>query len=204
MDAGRVECNPTEMLFWMYCPISVPGNIHYTLPDNLAHFAPIVNQTRAYLTERFRHNFAYLTAKTLWVEGNYIGNRPGWHIDGYRTDDVNFIWSDRAPTEFVLGSFQLSNDCDTSLAEMAIIGDEAEEAGTIRTWPDKHLLMLDPMVIHRSPVAFEPGMRTFVKVSLSPDRYDLKGNSINHKLPSTSWPLVDRQPTRNHPASKEL
>jgi hypothetical protein len=99
----------------------------------------------------------------------------------------------------------LSDDCDESLRQMEKIGRFAEaynHAG-MRTYPDKHLLRLDNKVIHRSPVGFEPGMRTFVKVSLSHDRYNLKGNSINHLLPQTHWPLVDRQEVRNHPATRE-
>ncbi|WP_259384425.1 hypothetical protein, partial [Bacillus thuringiensis] len=59
---------------------------------------------------------------------------------------------------------------------------------------------LDQRVIHRSPVNFEAGMRTFVKVSISADRYDLEGNSINHLLPDR-WPLRPRQVERNHPQS---
>jgi hypothetical protein len=71
---------------------------------------------------------------------------------------------------------------------------------TFVTYPDKHLLRLDQSVIHRSPIKFAPGMRTFIKVSISKDRYDLIGNSINHKL--DFGPLVaERQPERNHPAS---
>lgn len=203
IDCGVVDIAPKEMMFWLYCPISIPGESRYLLPENLGPFAEIVSEVKAKFPDSFRRNYVYLTAKTLWVSGDYIGNRPGWHIDGYGTEDLNYIWADRAPTEFLIGAWDLSDDCNLSMAQMEAISREPKTyKAQKQTYPDKTLLLLDSSVIHRSPAKFEPGMRTFVKVSLSPDRYDLKGNSINHRLPETHWPLVDRQVIRNHPATR--
>jgi hypothetical protein len=204
-DLGLIDLDPSEMMFWMYLPISPAQNHEHRLPDNLRTFDPIVRAVRDDCPSAFFLRYVYLTVKTLWVEGSYIGNRPGWHIDGYGTNDVNYIWADRAPTEFmnVFPMFDLSDDCDLSMAQMAVMGETMFDHlfGPFR-FPDKHLLRLDNKVIHRSPVAFEPGMRTFVKVSLSHDRYNLKGNSVNHQIPSTHWPLIERGTTRNHPAKE--
>jgi len=194
-DLGLVDLSPVEMMFWMYCPIKTPG-FGFVLPPNLLQFYPIVDAIMAEGRDQFiGSKYVYLTAKTLWVSGDYIGNRPGWHSDGFGTEDVNYIWYDRAPTEFYEDSFELPDDCADS---MTIMEQRAVRAKTV-TYPDKHLLRLTPEVIHRSPVGFKPGMRTFVKVSISKDRYNLEGNSINHGL-GEGWPLVPREPTRNHPA----
>lgn len=205
-DLGLIALTPSEMMFWMYLPVSEPGNMLALVPHNLRQFDPILSAVRADDPDRWMDSYVYLTAKTLWVEGSYIGNRPGWHIDGYGTDDLNYIWSDRAPTVFLTqqNRWMLSDDCDESLRQMEKIGRFAEAYNHVglRTYPDKHLLRLDNTVIHRSPTGFEAGMRTFVKVSLSHDRYNLKGNSVNHLLPETHWPLVDRQEVRNHPATR--
>jgi hypothetical protein len=205
-DLGLIDLSPSEMMFWMYLPISEPGMSSYHMPTNLHQFAEIVSAVKADDPEVFTDRYVYLTAKTLWVEGGYIGNRPGWHIDGYGTDDLNYIWCDRAPTEFLTqqNRWMLPDDCDESLRMMEKIARFAQAYNHVglRTYPDKHLLRLDNTVIHRSPVGFDAGMRTFVKVSLSHDRYNLKGNSVNHLLPGTRWPLVDRQEVRNHPAFK--
>lgn len=201
LDLGKIDLNPVEMMFWMYCPISTPEmGTDYKLPDNLRQFIPIIHAIGPGDVALFRDRYVYLTAKTLWVAGDYIGNRPGWHIDGFGTDDVNYIWSSRAPTEFIDGAFRLSTDCAMSMAQMEGLGHMAESLGIVQTFPDKHLLRLDNKVIHRSPAKFEPGMRTFVKVSLSKDRYDLQGNSINHRLPDLG-PMVERKQERNHPSS---
>lgn len=192
-DLGLVDINPKEMMFWMYCPIATPTS-EIRLPDNLQQFAPIVSLVRDYDWDLFDMSYVYLTAKTLWVSGEYIGNRPGWHSDGFGTTDLNYIWYDRAPTEFYEDSFELPRDCDDAMDIM-----ERHAYGKkIITYADKHLLALDPRVIHRCPVGFAPGMRTFVKVSISKDRYNLEGNSINHKI-AERWPMISRQVERNHP-----
>lgn len=194
-DLGLVDISPVEMMFWLYCPIKTPGG-PVVMPANLEQFAPIVNAARAADPNDFAAGYVYLTAKTLWVTPGNIGNRPGWHSDGFGTDDLNYIWHDRAPTEFIEGDFDLPTDCAASMVQMAL---EATSRPIV-TYPDKHLLRLDQRVIHRSPTAYAEGMRTFVKVSISRDRYDLAGNSINHDL-GEAWPLLPRKAERNHPAS---
>lgn len=193
-DLGLIDISPAEMMCWLYCPISTPGELE-VLPPNLEQFGPILNRVFDCDPDAYDSSYVYITAKTLWVSGDNIGNRPGWHSDGFGTDDVNYIWHDRAPTEFIESSFELPADCADAMAYMTF----AAETLPIITYPDKHLLRLTPSVIHRSPVSFAPGMRTFVKVSISKDRYNLIGNSINHGL-KERWPLVPRFSDRNHPA----
>lgn len=198
IDLGKVELNPVEMMFWMYCPISTPGmGSSVELPDNLVQFAPIIERIVNYDYDEWSDSYVYLTAKTLWVSGDYIGNRPGWHSDGFSTRDINYVWYDRAPTEFLEDDFTLPDDCTDAMAIM-----ESRALSMPSTfYPCEHLLRLDQSVIHRCPVGFNAGMRTFVKVSLSADRYDLEGNSINHRL-AEKWPLKPRQSERNHPSTR--
>lgn len=195
-DLGRVDVPTDEMMFWLYCPIKTPEAAFVYLPDNLAQFTPILQAVKNDDHDRFEQSFVYLTAKTLWASQECVGNRPGWHSDGFGTDDLNYIWYDRAPTVFVRGAFELPSDCEGSMQRMAELAFLCDKV----TYPDRHLLRLDQTVVHRSPDDFKAGMRTFVKVSISSERYNLLGNSINHNLPE-SWPLVARQASRNHPVS---
>lgn len=196
-DCGKIDISPKEMMFWMYLPIKVPGG-KITLPDNVKQFEPIVEA--AIIHEHNTHMpfwhdlYIYLTAKTLWVTKGNIGNRPGWHSDGFGGDDVNYIWADRAPTDFIEDSFTLPDNCSDA---MEIMTAHAEKRPLVH-YPDKHLLRLDPSVIHRSPVDYEDGMRSFVKVSFSTERYNLEGNSINHLIGDLG-PMVPREAVRNHP-----
>ena len=195
-DLGLIDIDPKEMMFWMYCPTKIPYG-ELCIPDNLKQFQPIIDGVIA--NEDTHAKYMYLTAKTLWVDGSYIGNRPGWHSDGFGTDDVNYIWYTDCPTEFIHGEFELSTDCDQSMLEMEKIA----ETSKIITYGNKHLLRLIPEVIHRSPINFPSGIRSFVKVSLSDNVYDLEGNSINHGL-GVKFNLHPRKVERNHPASTSV
>jgi hypothetical protein len=192
-DIGLIDLAPAEMMFWLYCPIKTPESLT-TLPPNLRQFQPIIDRIMDREPDRYADEYVYLTAKTLWVTPGNPGNRPGWHSDGFGSNDLNFVWYDGAPTEFIEDRFTLPDDCADAMAAMA----ERADRLPIVTYPDKHLLRLTPAVIHRVPTDFAPGLRTFVKVSISPDRYNLVGNSINHGLGET-WPLLPRRSERNHP-----
>lgn len=194
VDLGPIDIAPVEMMFWLYCPIATPRE-WLPMPPNLEQFRPIVDAVAAYDYDHCAESYIYLTAKTLFVQPGCIGNRPGWHSDGFGTSDINYIWHDRAPTEFFSDAFHLPDDCADAMAIMA----QRAAGQPIVTYPDKCLLRLDPSVIHRCPVNFEPGMRTFVKVSLSKDRYNLVGNSVNHGL-RERWEMLPRTAERNHPS----
>lgn len=199
IDLGPIYISPVEMMFWMYCPIATPRESVIYPVENLWQFSPIIDAVRAHVPQKFATSYVYLTAKTLFVSGECGGTRPGWHSDGFGTHDVNFIWYDSAPTEFIEADFTLPPDCADAMEKITAW---ANARPTI-TYPCRHLLALTPSVIHRPPTTFEPGVRSFVKVSLSADRYNLEGNSINYRL-DEHWPNVPRQVERNHPTAKPL
>lgn len=62
----------------------------------------------------------------------------------------------------------------------------------------RHLLKLDQRVLHKVTTNIEPGLRTFVKISVSRHKYALRGNSINHEL-VLGWDYQDRKAERNCP-----
>lgn len=66
------------------------------------------------------------------------------------------------------------------------------------TYPSKSLLRLSQTVIHKVAENQASGMRTFVKVSISKDKYDLVGNSKNYLL-DYNWEMRERKEKRNIP-----
>lgn len=195
VDLGMINLSPKEMLFWLYCPIKPPlGKV--VIPPNLMQFRPLVDVVWRDDDCEWDESYVYITAKTLWVTHENPGNRRGWHSDGFMTDDQNYIWSDTkgtlfwepsAPTQFV-------QDHVKSLDEM----ETAAERGPFKVYPDKHILRLDQSVIHRVADFEAPGMRTFVKISVSRNEYRLAGNSINHGL-DLNWSYAERETVRNTP-----
>ncbi len=199
IDLGKVELSPKEMMFWLYCPIKLANDLTLVIPPNLRQFEPIIERIQQDCSfGRWRSNYVYLTAKTLWITPDNPGNRPGWHSDGFMTTDLNYIWSDTNGTLFwtpdKLRDF--TQDHAVSLAEMEMAA--GHHPCTHRVYPDKHLLRLDETVIHRVNDVTTSGYRSFVKVSISEHKYNLIGNSINHEI-EFDRPKFERTIERNHP-----
>lgn len=188
-----------EMMFWMYCPISVSGDRALYVPDNLRKFMPIIRAVCSDLSDqKFYESYLYITAKTLYVSGTNTGQRPGWHIDGYGSDDINYIWYTSDPTAFAIGEINMPiGDHTESLRKMELLAPLLEHV----TYDPYTLLKLDQTNIHSPAATMQPGIRSFVKISVSEQVYNLRGNTVNHSLPKGAFPApnVERQTSRNHP-----
>lgn len=191
---GEIKCQ--EVLYFLYLPISLPRQIGFTLPKSLLPFSEMVKKVQFDEPERFESEHVYITAKRMYVGPSISANRPGWHSDGFGTDDLNYVWCDSLPTVFNNGPFlNISKDDKVSLKQFAQQAIEADNY----TFPSNSLLKLDSRVVHR--VAENPDkqfIRTFVKISLSKHQYDLDGNSINYDL-DYSWKTKVRGEDRNSP-----
>jgi len=114
------ECE--EMMFYQYLPIKLPnGGIR--IESRLNCFDNLISKAiEDFITEfgwrEWDNSYIYLTAKRQYQLPNETFNRHGYHTDGFLTDDINYIWSDRATTMFNRGPFNLTLDDTKSLQEM--------------------------------------------------------------------------------------
>lgn len=200
-DLGVVNVSMPEVTYFLYLPVSLPGMEGWVIPPILRPIANILFAVREDLgLQEWRDKYVYITVKKMFVSPDITANRPGWHADGFGTNDINYVWYDCLPTEFAVGqNFDITEgDHVKSLEEFA---DQAQRnVNTI--YPNRHLLKLDPYVVHRVAMAREQMMRTFVKVSVSKDQYNLKDNSINHDL-AYRWQTYDRAVVRNDPTAAQ-
>ena len=181
---GEFILNPSEYCYCVYMPIKI-GAI-YKLPKNLSWVEPLLYK----ITDAdCMYSYWYLTVKYMHVDG--FAKRPGWHIDGYLSDDVNYIWSDNYPTQFCVNKFSLELDHKNSMKQMH---DQAIDPthGLVN-----HMYRLDNTIVHRTPYC-KPGFRAFVKISCSNEKYNLLGNATNPEL-DLDCEYVTRDLTRNHP-----
>lgn len=190
VDLGPLDIACGEFMFVQYMPVVMPGQ-GVRIPESLKPFTDMV-----YRAHWFDWHYVYLTVKNLYVTRDSRG-RPGWHLDGFQTNDVNYVWYTSNPTEFCVQDFDIADDCDLSVRHMT---SQAMEAN-VRTYPCRHLLRLDPKVVHRVSRSPIEGYRCFAKVSVSRDRYDLAGNAHNY-LFDYDWKLSPRDQSRNHPAAR--
>lgn len=188
---GQFSVDCPEMMLVQYMPIAMPGTF-LKVPDNLKCFMPLIKAVMN--TLKSADDYIYLTAKCMYIADGCAPNRPGWHIDGFGTEDKNYVWADSMPTEFCIQKFDLCEDHVISLDEMA---QQAQEVN-IMSFPNGSLLELDNTIVHRVSTNITPGMRTFCKISVSKHQYNLKGNAHNY-LFDYKWEMVERAAERNNP-----
>lgn len=190
-------CN--EMMFYQYLPIKFPKNIDVFYEKRLKFLDSLVGTVccdfiGSFGLDRYVNSFVYLTVKSLFQKSGCSLNREGYHSDGFLTDDINYIWSDINPTVFNDSDFNLSLDDRNSLhqmSEQALIENEFE-------YPECTLLRLNQFSIHKVGEVKKEGVRTFIKISFSNDKYDLIGNSHNYEL-NYNWDMRPRSIDRNIP-----
>lgn len=203
IDNIPIKCN--EIMCYQYMPIKLANKPCMTgyVENRLWVFNDlIVKAITDYISkfgeDNYNKSYIYLTVKHRYQSKESPLNRLGYHSDGFGTDDINYIWYDKNPTIFNSTHFRLSNDHNKSLQEMEYQALKWLE----KSYPVNTLLRLNQYCIHKvnDSVNIEEGMRTFVKVSFSKDKYDLIGNTHNYKL-DYNWDMKPRNKDRNVPQS---
>jgi hypothetical protein len=185
----------------LYMPILMPSRFDLRLPPGLEPLKGIIQECVTHEEQKKKNHFkyAYLSYECSFVEAGKTQKRPGWHADGFLTNDVNYIWYSAQPTIFNRKPFRVTPDHEKSIEEFEQQADERFNfTATCRS-----LLRIDQTVVHKAAPAEFPGVRTFVKVSFSDAEYNLKGNTHN-PLFNYSWKMFDRSAVRNHPTLKEV
>jgi hypothetical protein len=113
------------------------------------------------------------------------------------TNDVTYIWSNKFPTLFNFSQFALTQNHEKSLKEMQ---EQADEKNNM-AYDNFTLVRINQYNVHRVAEVTEDGMRAFVKVSFSKDKYDLIGNAVNYDI-EYNWDFKPRENTRNVPQSE--
>lgn len=198
-DLGHYNVDIREMLFYQYLPIKFPGKMYPIYEQRLKCFDKLVGAIcchfiAEYGLNRYTNSYVYLTAKHLYQLPGCSFNRLGWHSDGFLTEDINYIWSDKSPTIFNYSDFNLTLDDSISLIEMS----EQAQLNKNVTYPENRLLRLNQYNIHKVNDSNFEGMRSFLKISFSDTIYDLEGNTHNYELKYV-WKMRSREVERNIP-----
>lgn len=195
---AEFEVEVTEFFSYTYLPIKLSGSYKIVVEDRLEIFNLIIGRALcdfvgSYGLDTFLNSYVYVTAKNQYQKGGCGFNRQGWHSDGFGTNDISYIWSNKQPTVFNSGDFFLSNDDKNSMAEMEAQVDEKFNF----SFPNNSLIRMDQFSIHKVG-KYEEGTRAFLKICFSQDKYNLKGNSINYGL-DYKWEYFERDKDRNIP-----
>lgn len=197
---GKMEIECEEMMFYQYLPIKLTGDHEITIEDRLVFLSDVIGKcccdyVGEYGLDKFIQNNVYLTVKHMYQMPGCSFNREGWHSDGFMTDDINYLWSNNNGFTFNNGVFNLTQCHEKSMIEM----EEQTDFRCNGRASDNGLYRLDQYCIHKVSDILEPCMRTFFKLSISSDKYNLIGNSKNYLL-KYNWEMKMRQVERNHPS----
>ena len=203
-DLGIYDTKCSEMMFYQYFPIKLANDGTHTdygvkYENRLNIFGELIYDSskdfmQYFGCDLFDNSYIYLTVKHLHQSPNCTFNRKGYHSDGFLTDDINYIWYDKHPTIFNTTEFNLTLDDKISIVEM----EQQAKVENEVTFKENTLLRLNQYNIHKVAPITDNGMRTFVKISFSKDRYDLIGNSHNYLL-DYNWEMKERKEHRNIP-----
>lgn len=201
-DLGKFNINVEEMFFYQdmlikdirYSTIMIEERL-WIFNDLIEHV--ISDYIKEFGIESYINTYMYVSAKHLFQPVREPFNRPGWHCDGYMTDDINYIWSNTSPTIFNYSEFNLTQHHAISIQEME---EQAREENNI-SYPDNTLIKINQFNVHKVADVEKAGMRAFVKITFSKDKYDLKGNTKNYLL-DYNWNFRDRNMDRNVPQIK--
>ena len=197
-----IEVINKEMLFYQDMPVKMIGDTECKMEKRLFAYYEILSNSvqnfiETYGMQEYKNRYVYISAKYLFQKKQEPFNRPGWHADGFMSDDVTYIWSDKNPTIFNFSEFTLTQHHLKSILEM---NEQAKEENNM-AYNENTLVRIDQYNIHKVADVTEDGMRAFVKISFSKDKYDLIGNSHNYEL-DYNWEMKERSIQRNIPQSK--
>ncbi len=190
-----------EVMYYLYLPVFMDGEFrrpsvgtNLKVPRNVECCLPLILDALEASGRPYR--YVYLSARKGWATPDNPLNRPGWHCDGFGTDDLNFVWWKGPGTRFLIGNFTgISDDHVESLHQFEMLAHQ-NAAGIYRPRTEGTLLRLSTTCIHATPEITEGCMRQYVKVSLSDHQYNLENNSHNY-LFDYDWPMHRRETVRN-------
>lgn len=207
-----------EMMWYQYLPVLFPENITgmpgltgLTLEPRLYPFKSLIKaaydslygwRTLNYLSADPKDYYIYLTAKIGYATPENPLNRPGWHIDAWgHPEDHNFVWSDVFPTRYIEDVLEdVPTDDSGALAVFERYGRKHEDTGTVLEVEPNQLYYFHSSCVHATPIIEKSGMRKFVKITFSPHKYNLEGNSHNYLIPY-KWKMYSRADIRNDPVA---
>lgn len=215
---AELTLDTQEQMNYLYFPVNLPesqtgvafldGAIR--LEERLKPFLPFIQESWAFLLKNVgfpytdpKDYYCYLTAKIGWATTENPLNRPGWHVDAWgHPEDHNFVWIDKFPTRYIMEGIELQPTLmetdEDALAVFETAGRVSEKVNALKYVDPNTLYYFHQTCIHATPVIENPGRRRFVKVSFSPHKYNLLGNTHNYLL-DYDWKMYDRAEVRNDP-----
>lgn len=196
VDIGlfRVDTEDLLGLRVLRCPIKPSGTMSISLPAELLTLAPLVRylaELEAHVNPRYGDFWCHISVERTNVSAGSSQRVPGWHVDGFQGIRVaphqiehSYLWADHQHTEFCVQPFYVSHldpGRHNVFNEFARQAREENALGGL----DGHIYLIDPYVVHRSPVLKRETVRTFVRVTFTETELEDPVNTVNLSLPGS-------------------
>lgn len=175
-------------------PLKFPGSI-YKIPRQLEALEPLIRKCAEY--EKFinaYHNecFCHITYDNSILKADEYHRFPGFHGDGIQgtklTPKVNvehsYVYVTEPPTEYCLQPFFLKHLDEAKHNYFLEFDRQAKDVNIYSSLP-RHLCLIDPYMVHRSPLINEVQSRLFIRITFAFNELQHPKNTIN--------PLFDGQ-----------
>lgn len=158
------------------------------LPSECAWVQPLVDLALAALPPNVNwlSTYGYLTIRNGIVRSV---TDDQWHVDGFSTrvshlPELNFVWTDCHPTEYVTGPVEFPNDFDPQKHNVNPYLARRLSTRSIRSLEARTVYAMDPYILHRRPTVSEGIRRCFVRLTFAHVEIDDINNTFNSLLPT--------------------
>lgn len=201
LDLGRIHIEPVANRV-LRCPIKKSGDSKIYLPLELECCLDLVRfvvETELYINQNFKKFHAHISYEHTEVKANKTQRKSGWHVDGFQgvraiphQIEHSYIWSDRYSTEYCLQPFFIKHLDSTRHNIFPEIEKQAKENNLVKGI-DEHVCMIDPYVVHRSPVIPKTCKRTFVRITFSETELEdpMNTKNLGIKMKQNYEPRID-------------
>lgn len=193
-DVGKIllDLSNTDGLRVLRCPIKIAGNPNFVLPQELISLKPLirhVSEIVAYKYPEVFHNFwCHVSFEKTYVEANKTQRVPGWHVDGFQGVRVprhriehSWLWTDGPMTEFCIQPFFIEHLHPGRHDIFSEFTKQAKECNAYKGISN-HVYLIDPYVVHRSPIILESMTRSFVRITFTETELLDPMNTVNLSL----------------------
>ncbi len=194
-DTGDITSSDVPNVLRM--PIKTPGS-NYRIPKELSVLMPMIKRIaeyEAFISPSHEQVYAHITFDHSKVLAGQTHRFPGFHGDGFQGTKLtpkiiaehSYILCTSPPTEFCIQPFFLNHLDDAKHNMFNEFDKQAKKQNIYRSIP-RHLYLIDPYMVHRTPQIPDDTWRMFIRLTYTYAELDHPGNTVNPMFPDQKYP----------------
>ncbi len=194
LDAAQFKACPSVLRI----PIKYGNSTDIRLPKELFSIKDTLIRILQYdyhINPYFEEFFAHITIDNSLVRAGGTQRFEGFHGDGLQGGkfkqklvvEHSYIFVDKHPTEVSLQPFFVAHINEDRYNIFKEFDKQVDRKAIYHTRPC-HLYLIDPYIVHASPVIHEVTSRTFFRLTMTPTELLMPKNTINPMFDGQNYP----------------